>query len=142
MGGAIPVGGSQCVAHPTVAGQRQALLGDRRSGDLAADTFQFLSLTGPGSHPGMQAEPIGLGHRAEAVIVVSWQYGLQGKDLFALVGADGDAVGHTGPVERLHGIGLQGIQVEVTVLHVLHQQVFFRPLLGVVNPDRNFCPSF
>ena len=53
LGGAVGVGCFELIAYLSVAGQGQALGGHGRSCNITAQTFQFVTLVGFGSHAGV-----------------------------------------------------------------------------------------
>ena len=55
---AISIRGFQLIANPALFRQRQTLFSDGRSGDVAAQTLQLVTLPGFGRHSGVQGDKI------------------------------------------------------------------------------------
>ena len=94
------------------------------AGDVAAEPFPFISFVSLTSHPGVQGEPVDLGHPFQSGIrSVQGPDGADHERVLSLLWADGYAVGY-GTAEYLgHGIGVVcGFEFQPSALGILLQQ--------------------
>ncbi len=118
MGRAITIRGFQLIANLALFRQRQALFGDGRSGDVAAQPFQFVTLSGFGRHTGVQGESSHTSDRRGVIGIAFIRQRLQSGDVTALSGTHRDAVGNGMPSQLIHRVFIQTFQRQITVLGI------------------------
>lgn len=94
MRGAVAIRGFQRVTHFALRGERQALFGYRRPGDVAAQAFQLVPFMGLGGDAGVQGKTGDIAGRLAIVLFgVADGQGLQGEYFAPSIWSHSNAVG-------------------------------------------------
>ena len=131
VGGAVAVRGFQGVSNIPLWREGQSVGGHGGSGDIPAKALELAPLVGLGGDPRVQGEAGGFGQLTVFTVLFPRGDGLQGECLAAGLGADGDAVGDRMAEQVIHGGVVRGLELQVTVLDIPHQQA----LALQISPD-------
>ena len=132
MGSAITVGRLEFIVHLARRSERQTLLGHRRAGNVATQSFQLIALMGFGCHSSMKTETGQFRHafRTRRQAWRGWN-GLKGEHFSSSLGTHSYPVSHRMGMNVLHRVFAQPLQGESAVVFIPFKQA--PPFQCIVN---------